>query len=71
MAVTEAPASLTHGQLRARVVEWLRENLPPRWVQAIDEGDAEKLRAARSEIDYDDWCARLGEAVPDWIFVSK
>ena len=69
MAVTEAPASLTDEQLRARVVEWLRENLPPRWVQAIDEDDAMKLRAARSEIDYDDWCARLGEAgwaTPTW-----
>jgi alkylation response protein AidB-like acyl-CoA dehydrogenase len=69
MAVVEAPASLTDEQLRARVVEWLRENLPPLWVQAVEEGDAGKLREARELVDYDDWCARLGEAgwaTPTW-----
>jgi alkylation response protein AidB-like acyl-CoA dehydrogenase len=69
MAVVEAPASLTDEQLRARVVEWLHENLPPQWVEAIEQGDIEKLRQARELVDYDDWCARLGEAgwaTPTW-----
>jgi len=39
VSVTEALASLTDEQLRARVVEWLRENLPPLWVEAIEEDD--------------------------------
>jgi alkylation response protein AidB-like acyl-CoA dehydrogenase len=69
MAVTEAPASLTDEQLRARVVEWLHENLPPVWVEAVEQDDAEKLRQARELVDYDDWCARMGEAgwaTPTW-----
>ena len=69
MAVTEALASLTDDELRTRVVEWLRENLPPPWVEAIEEGDADKLRQARARVDYDEWCARLGEAgwtTPTW-----
>ena len=60
---------MTDEQLRARVVEWLRENLPPQWVEAVEEGDPEKLRQARELVDYDDWCARLGEAgwaTPTW-----
>jgi alkylation response protein AidB-like acyl-CoA dehydrogenase len=69
MAVVEAPASLTDEQLRARVVEWLHENLPPQWVEAIEQGDIEKVRQARELVDYDAWCARLGEAgwaTPTW-----
>src|SRR2546423_831570 len=62
MAVVEAPASMTDEQLRARVVEWLRETLPPQWVEAVEAGDPEKLRQARELVDYDDWCARLGDA---------
>jgi alkylation response protein AidB-like acyl-CoA dehydrogenase len=69
MAVVEAPATLTDDQLRERLVEWLRENLPPLWVEAIDENDADKLRQARDLVDFNDWCARLGEAgwaTPTW-----
>src|SRR5438270_2387145 len=69
MAVLEAPATLTDDQLRERLVAWLRENLPPLWVEAIEENDPEKLRRARDLVDYDDWCARLGEAgwaTPTW-----
>jgi alkylation response protein AidB-like acyl-CoA dehydrogenase len=60
---------MTDEQLRARVVEWLHENLPPQWVEAVEQGDAVKLRQARDLVDYDDWCARLGEAgwaTPTW-----
>ena len=69
MAVTEAPATLSDEQLRERLVEWLRENLPPLWVEAMDENDADKLRRARELVDFNDWCARLGEAgwaTPTW-----
>ena len=50
-------------------MEWLRENLPPQWVEAIEEGDDEKLHNARELVDFNDWCARLGEAgwaTPTW-----
>jgi alkylation response protein AidB-like acyl-CoA dehydrogenase len=69
MAVTEAPSTLTDDQLRERLVDWLRENLPPQWVEAVEENDPEKLRRARELVDFDDWCARLGEAgwaTPTW-----
>jgi alkylation response protein AidB-like acyl-CoA dehydrogenase len=69
MAVLEAAETLTDDQLRERLVDWLRENLPPAWVEAIDEGDEEKLRNARELVDFNDWCARLGEAgwaTPTW-----
>ena len=69
MAVREDTSTLTDEQLRARLVDWLRENLPPLWVEAIDENDPEKLRRARDLVDYDEWCARLGEAgwaTPTW-----
>ena len=69
MAVLEAASTLTDDQLRERLVDWLRENLPPLWVEAIEEGDDDKFRRARDLVDYDDWCARLGEAgwaTPTW-----
>jgi alkylation response protein AidB-like acyl-CoA dehydrogenase len=69
MAVTEAPASLTDEQLRTRVIEWLHENLPSQWVEAVERGDAAQLAAVRDTVDYGDWCARLAEAgwaTPTW-----
>jgi len=69
MAVLEAAATLTDDQLRERLVDWLRENLPPLWVEAIEDGDDEKLRRARELVDFNDWCARLGDAgwaTPTW-----
>src|SRR5207253_3840508 len=70
MAVTEtAAASLSDEELRARVVEWLRENLPSAWTEAVEEHDEGKLRTVRGQVDYADWCARLAEAgwaTPTW-----
>src|SRR5207248_1745305 len=69
MAVLEAASTLTDDQLRERLVDWLRENLPPLWVEAIEEGDDDKFRRARDLVDYDAWCARFGEAgwaTPTW-----
>src|SRR5436309_3254078 len=69
MAVLEDTSTLTDEELRARLVDWLRENLPPLWVEAIEESDDDKFRRARDLVEYGDWCARLGEAgwaTPSW-----
>ena len=69
MTVTGATGVLTDDEVRDQVVSWLRENLPPAWVEAVDAGDAEGLRAARPLVEYHEWCARLGEAgwaTPTW-----
>src|SRR4249920_3412851 len=39
MAV-EAP-EITAEQLREQTLDWLRENLPPGWMEAVDNGDDE------------------------------
>ena len=62
-------APVADDALRQQVVSWLRENLPQQWVEAIEEDDPAKLREARALVDYNDWCARLGEAgwaTPTW-----
>ena len=72
MATTESAADLANlndDDLRSRVESWVRENLPPAWVEAIDSDDHAKLRLARMEVGYDDWCERLGKAgwaTPTW-----
>src|SRR5271154_4990211 len=53
----------------SRVETFLRTELPPKWVSAIDAGDAESLRAARAALDEARWWRRLGEtgyAAPTW-----
>jgi alkylation response protein AidB-like acyl-CoA dehydrogenase len=55
--------------LREEVVSWLRANLPQEWVEGIEEGDDAKLAAGRAKVDYNEWCAKLGEAgwaTPTW-----
>jgi alkylation response protein AidB-like acyl-CoA dehydrogenase len=59
-------AKLGDEELKAQVTAWLRNNLPPSWVKAIDEDDREKLAAARQSLDVADWWKRLGEA--GWFF---
>jgi alkylation response protein AidB-like acyl-CoA dehydrogenase len=52
-----------------KLTAFLRRELPPEWVVAIDEGDAELLAAARTRLDLDDWWARLADAgyvTPTW-----
>ena len=69
MTVVQEPAAATVEEIREEVVAWLRDNLPPQWVAAIDDGDDAKLRDARKLVDYSEWCARLGEAgwaTPTW-----
>ncbi len=59
----------TETTVRDEVVSWLRANLPADWVEAIENDDPAKLAEARKKVDYNDWCARLGEAgyaTPSW-----
>jgi alkylation response protein AidB-like acyl-CoA dehydrogenase len=67
MAV-DAPAT-TSEDLREQTLAWLRGNLPPGWMDAVDAGDDEKVVALRRDLDYSEWCVRLGEAgyaTPTW-----
>ena len=54
------------GDLATRVEDWLRANLPPDWVDAVDRDDAVALRRARERLDVADWWERLGDA--GWFF---
>jgi alkylation response protein AidB-like acyl-CoA dehydrogenase len=67
MAV-EAP-DISADQLREQTRTWLHDNLPQGWMEAVDAGDHEKVSALRGQLDYADWCTRLGEAgyaTPTW-----
>jgi len=62
-------ATTTSEDLRGQTLAWLRENLPPGWMDAVDAGDEEKVAALRRDLDYAEWCVRLGEAgyaTPTW-----
>lgn len=62
-------AALAPEELREQTLRWLRDQLPPGWMDAVDTGDADKLGAARAGLDYSEWCVRLGEAgyaTPTW-----
>jgi len=67
---TTAPATeLTVDELREQTREWLRENLPAGWLEAVDADDRERMTALRRQLDYSEWCVRLGEAgyaTPTW-----
>ena len=55
--------------LRARTLTWLRSELPPGWMEAVDTGDFARVEALRAGLDYADWCSRLGRAgfaTPTW-----
>ncbi|HVV38592.1 MAG TPA: acyl-CoA dehydrogenase family protein [Acidimicrobiales bacterium] len=55
--------------VREEVVGWLHANLPAEWVEGIENNDAAKLAEGRKKVEYNDWCARLGEAgyaTPTW-----
>jgi alkylation response protein AidB-like acyl-CoA dehydrogenase len=62
-------SELTADQLRDQALEWLRDNLPSGWVEAVDAGDTDRVAALRKQLDYSEWCVRLGEAgyaTPTW-----
>lgn len=55
--------------LRELARDWLAEQLPAGWMDAVDRGDEEAVAVLRAGLDYDDWCIRLGEAgfaTPTW-----
>ena len=56
-------------QLRELTLDWLREQLPVGWMDAVDGGDEVALAQARRGLDYAEWCVRFGEAgfaTPTW-----
>ncbi|HUQ39699.1 MAG TPA: acyl-CoA dehydrogenase family protein [Acidimicrobiales bacterium] len=70
MTVTDAPSdTLTDDQVRDLVVAWLRENLPDKWMDAVDADDDATLRLARMGMDQTEFLHRLGAAgwsTPTW-----
>ena len=55
--------------VRAELRTWLAAELPAGWLDAIDTGDLDTVARLRSELDYADWCRRLGRsgyATPTW-----
>ena len=64
-----ATQELTTEQLRDQTVGWLHDNLPSGWIEAVDTGDDERFAMLRKQVDYSEWCVRLGEAgyaTPTW-----
>jgi len=62
-------ADLTAERLQAQTLEWLRENLPGGWMEAVEAGDLDRIAVLRRGLDYADWCIRFGEAgyaTPTW-----
>ncbi len=67
MSVDAPELSAEH--LREQTLEWLHENLPAGWIEAIDSGDDGAWSKLRNRLDYAEWCKRLGEsgyATPTW-----
>jgi alkylation response protein AidB-like acyl-CoA dehydrogenase len=55
--------------LREHTLEWLHENVPAGWIEAIDADDNERWSQLRAGLDYTEWCIRFGEsgyATPTW-----
>jgi alkylation response protein AidB-like acyl-CoA dehydrogenase len=62
-------AELDVDALTAEVDGFLREQLPPAWIDAIERDDAVALAEARPTLDMEHWWARLAEAgytTPNW-----
>jgi alkylation response protein AidB-like acyl-CoA dehydrogenase len=56
-------------ELRDQTLGWLREQLPAGWIDAVDTGDDDAFAAARTGLEYSEWCVRFGEAgyaTPTW-----
>ncbi len=69
MVMTEQPSDSSMDSIAAmdsglatRVTEWLKENLPAGWVEAVDAGDTEKVNLMRLALPYEEWCEKLGKA---------
>jgi alkylation response protein AidB-like acyl-CoA dehydrogenase len=60
---------LTPEVLRDQTRDWLKENLPAGWMDAVDTGDERTFSKLRKVLDYAEWCKRMGEAgyaTPTW-----
>jgi len=69
MTVTETLAALSNSEIQERVVDWLRQNLPPGWVDAAESGDRAALDALRREMDVKEFRVKLGKSgygAPTW-----
>jgi alkylation response protein AidB-like acyl-CoA dehydrogenase len=56
-------------EIRTEVREWLRANLPPAWVAAVEADDEDALRAAQQGFDHQGFLRELGKAgwaQPTW-----
>jgi alkylation response protein AidB-like acyl-CoA dehydrogenase len=59
----------TDTELRDQTLAFLRAELPAGWMEAVDAGDEARFAQLRGDLDYRDWCRRLGEAgyaTPTW-----
>ena len=62
-------ATSTEDAVREEVVAWLRANLPAEWIEGIENNDPTKLAEGRKQVDYNEWCEKLGKAgyaTPSW-----
>ena len=62
-------SALSDDELRAQTREWLADQLPAGWMQAIDDGDTATSAALRADLDHAAWCTAFGEsgfATPTW-----
>lgn len=62
-------SGLDDDDLRTAVRDYLPELLPPGWLQAVEAGDRDALRAARVRLDHRRWWKALaasGLAAPQW-----
>jgi len=70
MAVTEAPRGEEDlDTVVAGVERFLRAELPPDWVAAVDRDDADALAAARQQLELEQWWVHLADAgyvTPTW-----
>ncbi len=68
MTATDTSA-LTDVDIRDQVVAWLRENLPPAWIEGVEKGDDAKLAEGRSQLNQPEFLEKLGAsgwAQPTW-----
>jgi len=59
----------TDQELREQTTAFLAAELPAGWLDAVDAGDDTRVAALRDDLNYRDWCRRLGEAgyaTPTW-----
>jgi len=69
MSITDDLTTKSPDEVRAAAQEWLRSNLPPAWVAAIDADDDEAFRAATKGFDGQTFLRTIGQAgwaQPTW-----